>query len=335
MPALTKNLSDIIHKNYRVTADTFILLVYDELSPLAKLLADGYKEVIKDLKHQSINFHQHTEKEILAKFGKLPLKSLIILVQSLSFRMTKYRLRADLFNQGHQVIEHARVSYNTKVEIENYINSLQYDTPFYVRMSNKIEQLLARKVPIVYESGEGLVLRIDSVYEKCIKNTGDFTQQLSGSSGFPIGEIFTEAKELDAINGSILVFATPTMDHKTLWAKPFVVTINDGFLVSHTGPKEFDDILCKIKQEEDGGKVQVREIGFGLNRALGFEHRISEPTSFERFAGVHFSLGLKHAMYRKKISKKILQKYHIDIFCKVEKITIGDEIIFEKGEYVE
>lgn len=335
MTAPIKNLSDIIHKNYHATADTFILLVYDTQSPLARMLAEGYTHVIHDFKHKSVNFNEHTEAEILLEFEKLPQKSLIILVQSLSFRMTKHRLRADLFRQGHQVIEHARLSYITDIEIENYISSLQYDTPFYVAMSNKIEQLLAHKVPIVYESGTGLVLRIDSSYEKCIKNTGDFTHQASGSSGFPIGEIFTEAKELDKINGSIMVFASPTMEHKTLWAKPFTVTIKEGYLVSHTGPAEFESILTKIRSEEEGGKVQVREIGFGLNRALGFDHRISEPTSFERFAGVHFSLGLKHAMYRKKISPQVLQKYHIDIFCKVERITIGDTVIFEKGKYIE
>lgn len=335
MNHLIKNLSDIIHKNYHVTTDTFILLVYDAQSPLATMLADGYKEVIKEFQHHNINFNEHTEAEILAEFQKLPSKSLIILVQSLSFRMTKHRLRADLFRQGHQVIEHARLSYTTDAEIDNYINSLQYDTPFYVNMSNKIEQLLSQRVPIIYESGKGLVLSIDSSYEKCIKNTGDFTHQASGSSGFPIGEVFTEAKDLTAINGSILVFASPTMDHKTLWAEPFVVTIKDGCLISHTGPREFEEILMKIRSEEEGGKVQLREIGFGLNRGLGFEHRISEPTSFERFAGVHFSLGLKHAMYRKKINKNILQKYHIDIFCKVERITIGNTVIFEEGKYVQ
>lgn len=334
MQPLIKNLSNIVHKNYQITADTFILLVYDTQSSLARMLTEAYEEVISPFQHKSVNFIEHTEEEILAEFDQLPPRSLVILVQSTSFRTTKYRLRADLFQQGHQVIEHARLSYNTDAEIDNYINSLQYDTPFYVSMGEKIEKLLSQKVPIVYESGEKMILTIDSAYEKCIKNSGDFTQQRSGSSGFPIGEIFTEAKELDKINGSILVFAFPTLEHRTFWAEPFTVTIKEGFLVSHTGPIEFEEILTMIKSEEEGGKVQVREIGFGLNRGLGFDHRISEPTSFERFAGVHFSLGLKHAMYRKKMDKKVLQKYHIDIFCKVERITIGNTVIFEEGKYV-
>ena len=335
MPSLLHtHLQNILLKNYRVAPTTFILLVYDEQCTLAQLLADGYKEVINSSSHKALNFHQHTEEQILTEFSQLPLKSLVILVQSTSFRMTKHRLRADLFRQGHMVLEHMRLSFNTEEEIPHYLNSLQYDTPYYVKMSNKIEKLLSSTVPIIYQSGDGLKLEINSQYEKPIKNTGDFSQQASASSGFPIGEIFTEAKDLTAVNGSISVFAFPTMGHKTFWAdQPFVVTIKDGCLISHTGPSVFEEILQKIKSEEQD-KVQIREIGFGLNRALGYNKRITEPTSFERFAGVHFSLGLKHAMYRKKIPKKIYQKYHVDKFCKVETIMIGDTVVFEKGEYV-
>ena len=334
MPSLLHtHLQNILYQNYQVSPSTFILLVYDEQCTLAQLLADGYKEVINSFSHKALNFHQYTEEQILAEFQQFPPKSLVILVQSASFRMTKHRLRADLFRQGHMVIEHVRLSFNTEEEMPNYINSLQYDTPYYVKMSNRIEKLLSSTVPIIYQSGEGLQLEINSSYEKPIKNTGDFSSQATASTGFPIGEIFTEAKDLTAVNGSIHVFAFPTTDHKTFWAEPFTVTIKDGCVVSHTGPSEFEEILQKIKSEEQD-KVQIREIGFGLNRALGYNKRITEPTSFERFAGVHFSLGLKHAMYRKKIPKQIYQKYHVDIFCKVETIMIGDTVVFEKGEYV-
>ena len=111
------------------------------------------------------------------------------------------------------------------------------------------------------------------------------------------------------------------------------VRIERGKLVSHTGPIEFEAMLAMIRSEEEG-VVWVREIGFGLNRGLGFEKRITEPTGFERFAGMHFSLGLKHDMYRKKMSRKIFQKYHVDIFCLVSRVTIGDVVVFEKGGYV-
>ncbi len=332
MEELYKHLQDILLKNYQISSSTFVLLVYDEQCTLAKILSEGYKEVLSIYPNKKINFDKHTEEQILEEFAKLPARSLVILVQSFSFRMTKHRLRADLFRQGHQVIEHTRLSLNQESEIPTYIHSLQYDTPYYLTMTEKIEKLLENKISITYKSGNGLNLVINSSYEKPIKNTGDFTHQATGSSGFPIGEIFTEAKELDKINGSILVFAFPASDHKTCWCEPFTVTIKDGCLVSHTGPERFEQILKAIKSEE-GDKVQIREIGFGLNRALGFANRITEPTCFERFSGAHFSLGLKHAMYRKKINKHIYQKYHVDIFCNVDKIFIGETQIFENGTY--
>ncbi len=331
---LTQSLQDILLKNYKIETATFILLVYDEQCTLAKTLAEGYKKVITSYSHKAISFDQIKEEEILKEFSLLPKRSLVILVQSGSFRMTKHRLRADLFREGHQVIEHTRLSFNKEEEIPTYLNSLHYDTPYYLKMGRKIEKLLEKETRITYESGNGLTLTIDSSYEKPIKNTGDFTHQTTGSSGFPIGEIFTEAKDLSKINGSVVVFAFPSKDHKVSWCEPFTVTIQNGCLISHTGPSEFEEILTFIKEEEMN-KVQIREIGFGLNRALGFDKRISEPTCFERFAGAHFSLGLKHAMYRKKIDKKIYQKYHVDIFCKVDKIFIGKEKIFENGSFKE
>ena len=328
---LIKNLRDIILKNYKIKNTSFILLLYDNECNVSKIISDGYKEAIKEYKNEIINFNENLEKDILEKFSKLPEKSLVILVESNSFRITKHRLRIDLFNLGHQVIEHSHLSFIKEDQINNYISSLEYKTPNYIKMCEKIKKLLNQKTTIIYESENNLKLIIDSEYENPITNTGDFTNQTTASSGFPIGEIFTEAKELNSINGDILVFGFP-VEHKILWAKPFKVTIKNGFLESHEGPKEFEDILNMIKNYE-GNKVQIREIGFGLNEAIGFNNKLDEPIAFERFAGAHFSLGLKHAMYRKKISKKINQKYHIDIFCNVKTITIGKTKIFENGVY--
>lgn len=340
---LKQHLPAIIEKNFQISKDTTILLVYDEQCKLAKILADGYKEAIAHYQHQIINYDKIAAESILAIFDQPPKKSLVILVQSLSFRITKDRLRADLFRKGHMVIEHARLQHNKEDQIETYINALEYNTPYYTRMCNKIEQLLKNSTNITIASEtcgesnrdkENPILTINSPYEEPVKNTGEFYQQLIPAGGFPIGEIFTEAQQLDKINGSVIVFGFPNSNHLTTWTEPFMVTIKDGCLVSHHGPKEFDDILNLIKSEEMG-KVQIREIGFGLNKALGFDKRIDEPTAFERYAGVHFSLGLKHAMYRKKFPKTVYQKYHVDIFCKADTITIGTTRVFEEGRWIE
>ena len=331
---LFQNVKDILEKNYLISKDQHILLIYDLKSLLSTLLTNAYQKAIQTYPHDIINFHGVDEEFILTKFQNLPKRSLVILVQSGSFRMTKHRLRADLFQQGHMVIEHARLSFNDDNQIENYINALNYDTPYYLKKCNKIAHLLQENKTITVKSENNLTLTINSKYENPIKNTGDFSQNSNASAGFPIGEIFTEAQELDKINGQILVFATPTLEHHTFFTDPFIVTIKDGLLISHNGPDKFNEMLNIIRAEENN-KVQVREIGFGLNRALGFSKRLNEPTAFERFAGLHFSLGMKHAMYRKKFDKDIVQKYHVDIFCLVDEIFIGNIKIFEKGEYLD
>ncbi len=328
-----KNVEDILLKNYTITPSQFILLIYDKNSSLARILTESYGKAIAGYQHQMINFEAVSEEIVVERMDTLPPHSLVILVQSTSFRMTKHRLRADLFRAGHQVIEHARLEYNKDEQIENYIRSLRYDTPYYLKASMVIEELLLKNNSVKVESGEGKILQINSSFEKPIKNTGDFSQTEIFSAGFPIGEIFTEAEELNKINGEVVVFGFPGKDHHTHFTEPFVVTIKDGCVVSHTGPAEFEDILKMIREEEVNHAVQVREIGFGLNRELGFNNRLDEPTAFERFAGMHFSLGLKHAMYGKKLGRKVFQKYHIDIFCLVQRAVIGETEVMREGKY--
>ncbi|MBI2669017.1 hypothetical protein HYX14_04185 [Candidatus Woesearchaeota archaeon] len=327
-----RHCRDIIEKIYQSPPTQFILLLYDLNCTLSKLLTEAYSDASKMHPHSLINFDDVSEDKIQNALQQLPPHSLVILVQSASFRLTNYRLRMDLSRAGHRVIEHARLAHNDESQIQNYINSLQYDTSYYVRACHALEKLLLEHKSIKIESNHH-ILQINSDFEKPIKNTGDFSESKTGSTGFPIGEIFTEAKDLSAINGAVTVFGFPTTEHKAFFCEPFTVTIKDGCVISHTGPQEFEQILNLIKGDESG-KVQIREIGFGLNRALGFEHRLNEPTSFERFCGMHFSLGLKHTMYRHKMNKKIIQKYHIDIFCLVDMILIGETMVFKNGKYV-
>ncbi|MEK6939802.1 MAG: hypothetical protein AABX31_03675 [Nanoarchaeota archaeon] len=337
MSKLQQHLRNILHQNYRISKDCFILLMHDTDCTLAKLLTDAYTAEIQSNPHQIINFPAVEESLVEQAVAALPAHSLVILVQSLSFRMTKHRLRADLFRAGHMVIEHARLSLNSDEEILHYVDSLQYDTPYYVQASNKIEQLLQQNNTLCIESGQNgqnLALQINSTFEKPLKNTGDFSDNPIVAAGFPIGEIFTEASQLDKMNGSVMVFGFPTLEHKAHFCTPFEVQIKDGCVISHTGPALFEEILERIRTEEVNAAVQVREVGFGLNRGIGFGKTLHEPTAFERFAGMHFSLGLKHAMYAKKLGRKVYQKYHIDIFCKVKNVFIGDTLIMKDGKYV-
>ncbi len=336
------HLKNILEKNYNLKKEQHVLLIYDKQCELAKILSEGYEQILSTYDRESISFYEYTEEKIREILQNLPKKSLVILVQTGSFRMSTYRFRADLFREGHSVIEHARLGNNVPSEISAYISCLTYDTPRYIQICDAIENLLMKNKSIEIESTmtdefssnklNKLILKINSEYEKPTKNTGDFTGKEIVAAGFPIGEIFTEAKDLAAINGSITVFGFPRSDHKTFFCEPFIVNIKDGKLIGHNGPLEFTEIIDLIKTEE--GSVFIREIGFGLNTFLGFQDRITEPTAFERFCGVHFSLGKKHAMYRHKFKRKDIQKFHIDIFCKVEKVTIGEKIVFENEKCI-
>lgn len=334
MKQALQNVRDILSQNYNVTSNQFILLLYDSECNLSRLLTTAYSQATEKNPRQIIDFNTQSEENILSVFQSLPAHSLVILIQSTSFRLTKHRLRADLFRAGHRVIEHARLAYNTEEQVENYINSLKYDTPYYVQATTVLEQLLLTNNLLQIESKEGHTLQVHSSFEKPIKNTGHFAETEIISAGFPIGEIFTEAKELDKMNGTLLVFGFPGKDHHTHFTTPFTVTIKDGRLIDHNGPPEFEDIIQMIRDEEVNKAVQVREIGFGLNKNIGFNHRLNEPTAFERFVGMHFSLGLKHAMYGKKLGRKVFQKYHIDIFCLVERVVIGETEVFKEGKYI-
>jgi hypothetical protein len=51
-------------------------------------------------------------------------------------------------------------------------------------------------------------------------------------------------------------------------------------------------------------------------------------------AWFHMSLWKKHWIYRKKFSRKIIQRYHIDIFSDTDKIYFDDKLIFKDEQYI-
>lgn len=82
------------------------------------------------------------------------------------------------------------------------------------------------------------------------------------------------------------------------------------------------------------GAVWIREFGLGLNDAISRDRRLSDVNFHERLIGLHLSLGKKHPVYGKKIPKEQPQRYHIDVFPDVKRITIDGTVIFEEGRIV-
>jgi len=169
-------------------------------------------------------------------------------------------------------------------------------------------------------------------------NHGIFAEQKNRGGAAICGEIFSEAKDLTTVNGKISICCYPTLDFAIRNCEPFTLTVKEGFVeCDENTPKYFKEKIYDMiaNGETDGGKVLMREAGFGLNPALSFDRPLSTDVSaFERQAGFHISLGKKHAIYRKKFPKKEVQRYHIDIFCDLEKIKIDGEVVFENGGYV-
>src|SRR3989338_489707 len=98
------HIQGIVQHCMRMDNNTAVLIVADESSPLAKLLSQAYQQAIPTANFML--FHEHTPEKIIAAFNALPSGSLVVLIQSTSFRLNAFRIRVELFNQGLKVIEH-------------------------------------------------------------------------------------------------------------------------------------------------------------------------------------------------------------------------------------
>ncbi len=150
---------------------------------------------------------------------------------------------------------------------------------------------------------------------------------------FPIGEVFTESKDFLQMNGSFMIYAFAGGDFLTSMHEPFRVDVKEGQVVgwADNAPKSFVDIINVIKDYE---RPLIRELGFGLNRAITRERYLQDITAFERILGLHLSLGEKHSVYKKPGITTHKTKFHVDVFPVADRILADGEVIFEGGKYL-
>lgn len=306
------------------------LLVYDEQSDLAKLLGEAYRAVLPNV--AALNFDQTTPQEILAAADALPPKALVALVQSTSFRLNEFRFRVELFNRHLKVIEHPHLGRIRKEEIATYVDALAYDPAYYRSVGPALKSRIdrARRVSVVCDGSE---LIYDSPFEAAKLNIGDYSGMKNVGGQFPIGEVFSEPKEVGRVNGAVQIFAFGDTDF-TVRApiRPFSAVIERGILVAAPdAPEAFQAVLDEIRAEER--EVWVRELGFGMNRAFTRDRRVSDIGAYERMLGIHLSLGAKHALYTKPGFSKS-GKFHVDVFAAVDRVEIDGEKVFEGGRYL-
>ncbi len=329
---LLQNLRDLIQQafEYQKTDPCFVL--YDSRHALSSLLAEAYQEILG--KENAWDFDANKPESIFEKIHALPPQSLVVLIQSSSFRLNEFRFRIELFKRGLKVLEHAHLERIQEEEFSAYVDSLAYDPSYYRNLGRALKTKIdhCRKIKLLGNKGSELFY--DSPFEDAKLNVGDYRNMKNYGGQFPIGEVFSEPKDLARVNGSLEIFAYGDSNFR-VHAPPenFRLLLKEGRILEAVGaPPDFLEILNEIKKIEK--EVWVRELGFGLNRAFSKERRVSDIGTYERMCGIHLSIGAKHALYTKEGFPKKQCKFHVDAFADVKKAFIDEEVVFESEKYI-
>ncbi len=336
MELASQHLKDILKEVFHHQAPHQALVVFDTQSELSRLLSDAYKIALPDA--QFIDFDKHTPAQIHAEFAKLHASDLVVLVQSTNFRLEAFRIRVELFKRGLKVIEHPHLSRMVGDEVAVYVDALAYDGVYYRGVGQGLKTIIDSAKGGVLDSGgvthPGARLVFGSAFESAKLNVGDYRAMPNTGGQFPIGEVFTEAQNLEAVNGRVRIFAFGDTAFKVNRpATPITLIVEKGQVVAtENSTAEFDTVLANIRADEE--VVWLREIGFGLNRAFTQDRTVSDIGTYERMCGLHLSLGAKHGIYPKPGFKRNDGKHHVDVFAVTECLTLDDKVVYRNGAWV-
>ena len=322
-------LNEVFHHTYQHRA----VVVYDTGCLLSNILSQGYKRALPDAIF--IDFNAQTPDGILCVLNSLQAYDFVALVQSTSFRLDAFRLRVELFKRQIKVIEHPHLSRMSDADASNYIDSLDYDSLYYRGIGNKLKHKLDTANSAELDSGDGDILIYSSPFESAKLNIGDYSQMTNTGGQFPIGEVFSEAQDLRALNGRVKIFSFGDVTYKLNYPDaPITIIIEYGQIVDcENSTQAFDQILSNIRRDEDG-VVWVRELGLGLNRAFTKTRTVGDTGTYERMCGIHLSLGAKHGIYGKPGFKRRDGRYHVDVFVDTHSFKLDDEIVFRNDAWI-
>ncbi|QDU84719.1 hypothetical protein Pla163_18330 [Planctomycetes bacterium Pla163] len=331
-----EHLGDVLEHAFAHTPDRSALVVWDAESELARGLAAAYRICLPTARFLPFDGTRHDD--IRAAFEQLEPQSLVVLVQSTSFRLDAFRIRIELFARGLKVIEHPHLARMTGAEALVYVDSLAYDPTYYRGVGRALAERIDRCGNGVVESGDGTgapdQLVYPAAFESAKVNIGDYAGMRNVGGQYPIGEVFTESRDLAAVNGRVrIAFFGDTAFTVNRPPRPITLVVEDGRVArAEDSTPEFDRVLANIRA--DDGEVWVRELGFGLNRAFGQDRTVTDIGTFERMCGVHLSLGSKHATYNKpEHVRKKSARHHVDVFALTERVLLDDEVVYEKGAW--
>lgn len=328
-PNLQQNVTDIVRIVFSQGADARALIVFDEDSPLSKSLAEAYQLALP--KADVLNFHETSADAIRAVIDTLEPGQLVILIQSTNFRLNEFRFRLELFNRNLAVIEHPHLGRMLGEEEQIYVDTLAYDPSYYRVVGPELKKCIDKASRIVV-TGNGTELVYESACEPAKINIGDYSTLKNVGGQFPIGEVFTEPTDLTKVNGTANLHAFGDKQFRVISPEePIRVRIEAGKIVEVFNPTpSFQEVIDQIKEEEE---LWVRELGFGMNRALTPSRRLIDVGSYERMCGIHVSLGEKHPIYKKPGFSRRGGHFHVDVFVETVRVTIDGETVFENGAY--
>ena len=306
------------------------LIVYDTGSDLARALTEGYRRNLPD--GVFIDFETVSPEEVLAAFRKLRAADLVVLIQSTNFRLEAFRIRVELFKLGLKVIEHVHLSRMPGTQGAHYIEALAYDRNYYRGVGQALKARIdSASRATVHSGGEQLVF--GSALEPAKLNIGDYSGMNNVGGQFPIGEVFTEAQDLEAVNGRVQVHVFGDTSYMVNRPEtPITLIVERGRVVGTVdATPEFEKLMEIITRDE--GEVWVRELGFGMNRAFSRERRVNDIGTYERMCGIHLSLGAKHGVYQKPGFKRKDARYHVDVFAVTDAVYLDDELVYSDGRW--
>lgn len=325
------NLRTILSLCFAHTPEQAAVVVYDTNCSLAAALTDAYRRC---LPHATfIDFYAETPDAVMSVLTQLKPNDLVVLIQSTSFRLDAFRLRVELFKLFLKVIEHPHLSRMPGIEGQYYMESLAYDPEYFRTVGHALKKRIdSARHGMLDSGGERLVFA--SPFESAKLNIGDYTGMTNVGGQFPIGEVFTEAQDLEAVNGRVKLFAfgdTSFLVNRV--ETPIILVVEKGRVVDvENSTPAFDKVLANIRADE--GEVWLRELGFGMNRIFTKTCVVSDIGTYERMCGIHLSLGAKHGVYKKAHLRRADARHHVDVFADTVGVYLDDVLVYEAGAWL-
>jgi hypothetical protein len=327
----SRNVKDTLTIALEHTGDHAALIVADERSELSKLLLEAYVECLPLAR--VLLFDQLSPEAVKAAFAELSAGALVVLIQSSVFKVPEFRVRVELFKRDIKVIEHSNLQRMGPSELPHYLAALAYDPAYYRVIGHALKAKMDAARSVRLESA-GETLHFSCPLESAKLNIGDFAGLKNTGSLFPIGEVFSEARDLEAVHGRVKIYGfTDRSKRLNVPDAPITMLVERGRVVgTENATEDFEQVLSAIRSDE-GGEVWLRELGFGMNRALSRDRRVSDVGAFERVCGVHLSLGASHGVYKKPHLHPREARHHVDTFVITDRVLLDDEVVFEGGAW--